>query len=686
VFETRRGLNFAVFSRHGTAVTLLLYAPGEHEPVHEIALDPEDNRTGDIWHVEVEGLRRGCRYAWRADRRPIARDGVHRFDPTTPLIDPYARALSGGHEWGVKHPRAGEPPRTDRTRRRSLFVVDRFDWQGVRAPRVPLADKIIYELHVRGFTRHRSSRTRHAGTYLGLVDKIPYLKDLGVTTVELLPVAEFDENDNPHANPLTGERLKNYWGYDPIAFFAPMAGYAANSREGGQVHEFKTMVRELHRAGIEVFLDVVFNHTAEGDGRPESPTYSFRGLDNATYYLLDPATGAYRDYSGCGNTLNCNHPVVRELILNALRYWVTEMHVDGFRFDLASILNRGQDGQVLPNAPVLERIALDPILANTTIIAEAWDAAGLFQVGTFPAFRRWAEWNGPYRDDVRRFVRGDPGMAARLATRLAGSADLFQASGRQPGHSINFITCHDGFTLADLVSYAHKHNLANGLGNRDGTDGDLSSNAGIEGPTTDPVVTALRSRRVRNFLTILLLSQGTPMLLAGDEFGRTQLGNNNAYCQDNEISWVDWRLLRRHADLFRFTRALIAFRRAHPVLRRADFLLGRGGAARPRPDVTWHGVRLEAPDWGAHSCSLAMHLAGEHAPQPDDDLYLAANSWVQDLTFELPAPRLGTAWVKVVDTADYSPRDIYEPGDEPAVSGRRLVVRANSCVVLRSRP
>ncbi len=685
VIETRRGLNFAVFSSHATAMTLVLFASREYEPVLELPLDATVNRTGHVWHVELQGIDAGTRYGWRADRQPVRRDALHRFDPRDVLIDPYTTALTGGSVWGVVEPRAGAAAAGAFPRRRSLDVDSQFDWDGTRPPRVPLADKVIYELHVRGFTRHPTSGASQPGTYLGLLERIPYLKELGVTTVELLPVYEFDELENRAVNPLTGERLYNFWGYSPICFFAPKAAYAVNGRNGAQVAEFKTMVREFHRAGIEVFLDVVFNHTAEAALPPGGPSLSLRGLDNSVYYMLDPETGAYLDYSGCGNTLNCNHPVVRTLIIDALRYWVAEMHVDGFRFDLASILGRGRDGQVLAVPPVLERIAADPVLADATLIAEAWDAAGLYQVGTFPAWGRWAEWNGPFRDQVRHFVRGDGGFTAARASRLAGSADLFQHSGRTPAYSINFVTCHDGFTLADLVAYDRKHNHANGENNRDGLNENVSWNGGVEGPTDDPAIRNLRARQVRNFLTLLLLSQGTPMLLAGDELGRSQAGNNNAYCQDNAISWVDWGLLETNRDLFRFAKTLIAFRRAHAVLRQNDFVTGQPRGLYRRADVMWHGVRLGEPDWGPQSRSLAMHLAGEHATEPDCDVYLAANAWQEDLVFELPAPLKGTRWVRVVDTAEPSPRDIAEPGAELGLADQiRITVRAHSCVVLRS--
>ena len=682
VTETRQGLNFAIFSKHATAMTLVLFGRRRDAPVVELPLDPDTNRTGHVWHVEVAALDRGTRYGWRAAR--VGGDApAHRYDPAAVLIDPYATALSGGSRWGVAEPRDGETPPSPWPRRRSLYVSTAFDWDGTRPPRVPLEDKVIYELHVRGFTQHPSSGVAHPGTFYGLIEKIPYLRELGVTTVELLPVYEFDELELRFVDPTTGKRVVNFWGYSPLCFFAPKASYASFGFDGAQVNEFRTMVREFHRAGLEVILDVVFNHTAEAPLPPDAPSLSLRGLDNATYYLVDPITGKNIDFSGCGNTLNCNHPVVRSLIIDALRYWVAEMHVDGFRFDLASILGRGQDGEVLANPPVLERIANDPVIADATLIAEAWDAAGLYQVGTFPSFRRWAEWNGPFRDDIRHFVRGDPGFTAALASRLAGSSDLFAPAGLTPSHSINFITCHDGFTLADLVSFNEKHNEANGENNRDGNNDNVSWNCGVEGDSDDPAIRVLRGRQSRNMLTLLFCAQGTPMLLAGDEFGRSQRGNNNAYCQDNEISWLDWRMAETNQDLLRFTKLLIAFHTAHPVLGHRDYLTGERRGPLNRADVAWHGVELDRADFGSQSRSLAMHLAGEHAPRPDCDIYLAANAWEGDLRFALPPPPPGQRWLRVVDTAEPSPRDILAPGHEEPVADK-ISVRARSVVVLRS--
>ena len=673
------GINFAVYARHATAVTLLLFESGRHEPIHAFHLSPRFNRTGDIWHILVQGLDPTLRYGYRVERTPNENPQRYRYDADVVLVDPYARALSGGSKWGRTYRRFGEPE-GGATRRRSLIVEDDFDWGLDQPLNLPLSDTIIYELHVRGFTRHPSSKVNYPGTFAGLKEKIPYLQQLGVTAVELMPVCEFEEMEPNRVNPITGERLLNYWGYNPIGFFAPKASYAYQGRNGAQVTEFKALVKALHEAGIEVILDVVLNHT--GEGNEHGPTYSFRGLDNPTYYLLDPHTGAYRNYSGCGNTVNCNHPVVRDLILEVLRYWVMEMHVDGFRFDLASILGRGQDGRVLPNAPLLERIAHDPVLANTKLIAEAWDAAGLYQLGNFGGGGRWAELNGQFRDDIRRFVKGDPGMVPGLAARLLGSPDLYQANGRAPYHSVNFITTHDGFTLADLVSYNKKHNLNNGENNRDGCDTNFSWNCGCEGATDSEEINALRARQVRNFATLLLFAHGVPMLLAGDEFGRTQLGNNNAYCHDNEISWVNWDLLEHNASLFRFFKLLIQFRKDNALLRRRTFVSGDADAGL---QISWHGVRVDQPDWSYHSRTLALHLSDQQLLlQPDHaDLYLIANAHWEPHVFELPAPRVSRRWFRRIDTSKRPPHDICDPGNEVVLPAQnRYHVGPRSVVVL----
>ncbi|MEE8441346.1 MAG: glycogen debranching protein GlgX, partial [Spirochaetia bacterium] len=530
------GVQFAIYSRNATSVVLCLFDdPRQAEPSAEIVLAEETNRTGDVWHVRLEGIAAGQFYLYRADG-PYEPEAGHRFNANLYLVDPYAKALTG-FRWELGRQFGYDPasPEGDLSFGaggdasgipKCIVVDDTFDWRGDRPLNYPLRRSVIYETHVRGLTAHQSARVENPGTYRGVTQQIPYLVDLGITSVEFLPVHEFDEWEMNRSNPRTGESLRNYWGYSTVGFFAPKASYAASGQNGEQVVEFKEMVRSLHAAGIEVILDVVFNHTAEGN--EYGPTFSFRGLDNNIYYILEKNKRRYGDYSGTGNTLNCNHPVMRSLIVDSLRYWVVEMHVDGFRFDLGSILGRDRHGYLMENPPVIERIAEDAVLRETKLIAEAWDAGGAYQVGSFPG-SRWAEWNDRYRDDTRRFWRGDAGCTAPFATRIAGSSDLYLHGGRKPFHSVNFVTCHDGFTLADLVSYSLKHNVDNGEDSRDGTNENLSSNYGVEGPAGDPSIRALRSRQQKNFLVSLFLSLGTPMLLGGDEFGRTQAGNNNAF-------------------------------------------------------------------------------------------------------------------------------------------------------------
>jgi isoamylase len=627
----RGGVNFALFSKHAAAVTLVIFSPGETQPALEFPLHPKFHKTGDVWHCFLSGLDPGVHYAYRIDDRL--------------LFDPYGKAVDGRRAWG-RNPVAPV---------RSVVVEDRFPWTHDQPLGIPLADSVIYELHVRGFTQHPSSRAASPGTFLGLCEKIPYLRSLGITAVELLPVTAFNETDNPRRNPATGEPLLDYWGYNPLSFFAPKLSYSSAMDALAPVHEFKTMVRTFHAAGIEVILDVVFNHT--GEGGPNGPTVSWRGIDERIYYMTDPVTGAYLDFSGCGNTLNCNHPVVRGQIGDCLRYWVTEMHVDGFRFDLASILGRGQDGTPLKNPPLLEQIAGDPVLAGTKLIAEAWDAAGLYQVGSFPAWGRWAEWNGKFRDDIRRFVKGDAGMVPALADRVSGSADLYQTSGREPYHSINFVTCHDGFTLADLVSYNEKHNEANGEGNRDGGNDNWSWNCGVEGPSLERDIEALRARQIRNLAALLLLAHGTPMILAGDELGRSQKGNNNGYCQDNELSWMPWELENSNGSLLRFFRNLIAFRRSHAILRRGSYVRDH---TRREVETVWHGVELHKPDWSYESRLLAWHMFEAPETRPGEQIYVIANAHWEAHRCELPPLSWGK-WRRFVDTSCAPPKDIAEP-------------------------
>ncbi len=667
-----RGVQFVVFSRSATAMRLLLYDRVEDlEPTEIIRFDPETDRWGDIWSRFVPGIGAGQLYHFQADG-PYDPEHGQWFNGKARLIDPYAKALAGGFQ-----------PSTDGVLRPPKCVVidDYFDWEGDRHLRRDISETIIYEMHVRGFTQSASSGVSQPGTYAGLIEKIPHLKTLGVTAVELMPVHEFPILDI-HGN--LPARL-NYWGYDPMAFFAPHRGYAADSTPGGQVVEFKQLVKALHQAGIEVILDVVFNHTCEGNHL--GPVLSFKGLENRVYYMLDHGGSRYRNFSGCGNTVNGNHPIVREMIFHCLRQWVHNYHIDGFRFDLASILNRDRNGNLVPNPPLVESIAEDPLLADTKIIAEAWDAAGAYQVGSFASLR-WAEWNGRYRDDMRRFWRGDDGLLGSFATRLAGSSDLYQPGGRRPYHSINFITSHDGFTLNDLHSYADKHNEANGEGNRDGDNQNFSANYGVEGPTTRPMVQWLRQRQIKNCLATLLFSQGVPMILSGDECQRTQQGNNNAYCQDNEISWFDWDLVHEHQDLVRFCRAVIAFRRRQPTIRRRNFFSGKTVGPRELPDVAWFNPLGTAVDWRSNEKALTcMFTAPDLTEDPEGlgrHVLLLFNADAVTRQFVLPAIAKSESWRLFVDTSALSPHDVFPDGDgpPPPKSGRiKLPDRSLRCYV-----
>jgi len=657
------GVNFAVFSEHATGMQLLLFERHDSpEPYQIITLDPEANRTFAVWHVHVQGLRAPAFYGLRV----FGPEGAGlRFDPDKVLIDPYAHGIDRTlWDRGA----ACRPGDTTATSLRSVVVADEeYDWAGDEPLRRPMEDLVIYEAHVRGFTRSPSSGVRQPGTFAGLVEKIPYLRSLGVTAVELMPVFDFDDSGD------------NYWGYSTAAFFAPHAGYCVSPGEGGHLRDFRDMVKALHAAGIEVLLDVVFNHTDEGNQL--GPLFSFAGLDNPNYYYLDPADPRYYyDYSGCGNTLMANHPIVTKMIVECLEFWARDMHVDGFRFDEAAVLTRGVHGEVLDEPPAVWQIELSDALADTKIIAEAWDAAGAYEVGRYPGYR-WAEWNGRYRDTMRRFVRGEPGIVGDVAARFAGSADMYQARGHRPTNSINFITCHDGFTLADLVSYDSKHNEANGEDNRDGNNDNMSWNCGVEGPTDDPDIRALRYRQLKNFASLLLLSRGVPMLVAGDEIGRTQQGNNNAYCQDTAISWLDWSLVDTNPGLLAFWQRMIAFRRTHRTLRQPTFYTGLpidGGT----PDLAWHGTRLSTPDWSdPNARALACTLGGLDG---DPDLHVIANMYWAPLDFELPALP-GRRWARAVDTSLPDGADITEPGAEPAVDTETYSAPGRSVVVLVSR-
>ena len=650
-------VNFALPSTRARQVSLMIHCRESGDLVLELELDPLANRTGHVWHVELGGLAKPVRYAWCVDGQEVA--------------DPWSHALlrsqSGGHV--VYH---------------GFFPLPEHAWQHARPPRRPLQDLVIYEMHVKGFTAHPTSQVAHPGSYAGVTEKIPHLRELGVTAVELMPVHAFDPQAVVFINPETGKGLSNYWGYDPVGMMAPAAHYSGSGHPLQAVEEFRDMVDALHGAGIEVILDVVLNHTAEGNAR--GPTLHFRALDDEIWYMRG-AAGSYLDYTGCGNTFNCNHPIVRDYILSCLRTWVTDFGVDGFRFDLAAVMGRDPDGRVLVSAPVLEQITLDPVLAGTRLIAEAWDAAGLYQVGSFDEGLRggglerpgggWAQWNGRYRDEMRRLVRGEPGFTAAAASRLCGSADLFQWNGHGPAASLNFITCHDGFTLADLVAYDRKHNEANGEQNRDGLGENFSWNCGAEGPTESAAIQALRERQQRNLLALLFLSQGTPMLLSGDELGRSQRGNNNAWCQDGTLTWLDWGLLERQPWLMDFTRGLIALRAAHASLRQGRFLSSR--------EITWHGTMPGAPDFGPEARCLAWVLRGVDAGDgPGPDLYGAFNFWRDPIDFRLPEAGAGQAWRLVLDTARRAAPDL----DPPAVAcvGAALRLDPYSLVVLRQAP
>ena len=643
-FRVDGGTNFAVFSRNATAMELLLYDRADDAtPAEIVPLDPLRHRTGDVWHVWLDRTLSRHWYALRTEPGGPA------------LLDPGAVALAGVGEWDLRAPGIAK----------ALAGMPAFDWGDERRPARPWRDMVIYETHVRGLTIHPSSGVAHPGQYLGVAEKVPYLRELGITAIELMPVQEFSAWDADRRDPLSGRRLPNYWGYNPVGLFAPKESYAGPGLPGRQLDAFRTMVRALHAAGIEVLLDVVLTHTAEGGAG--GPVFAFRGLDDDIYYI-HAASGGYADYSGCGNSLNCNHPVVRGILVDCLRHWVMHMRIDGFRFDLASILGRDEQGALVANPPVLEQIAEDPVLRGTKLIAEAWDAGGAFQVGSFPG-PRWAEWNSFFRDDVRRFWRGDAGFTGQFATRLCGSADLYQRPQESPVNSINYVTCHDGFTLNDLVSFAEKHNQANGEGDRDGMVENWSENNGIEGPTDDAAIEAVRQRQVRNMLATLLLSRGVPMLQGGDEFRRTQRGNNNPYCQDNEISWYDWRLAEHNAGLVRFVQRLTAFRRAHPVLSAESFYTA--------DEIAWFGADGAPPDWNGPRNLLGYRV---DAAVP---LCLLFNATRAPCRFLLPAG----SWRVVFDTARDPPDDAPEADRAPELAGAaELAWRSALALVFSETP
>jgi isoamylase len=664
------GVNFCVFSRYATAIELLLFdREDDPQAARAIQIDPIYNRTYHYWHILIPDIRPGQLYGYRATGPFDPTKGL-RFDPKKVLLDPYGRGVVVPQHYS-REAAAHEEDNAPTAMKSVVVDPSTYDWEGDAPPRRPSAQTVIYEMHVRGFTRHPSSDLPETtrGTFKGLIEKIPYLQALGITAVELLPVFQFDAHACPPG-------LVNYWGYQPVSFFAPHQAYSSRQDPTGPLDEFRDMVKALHRAGIEVILDVVFNHTAEGAS--DGPTFCFRGLDNSAYYILDQDPSRYADYSGCGNTLNANHPVVRRMIVDSLHYWVEQMHVDGFRFDLASILARDSSGHVLPNPPVLWDIETDPVLSGTKLIAEAWDAAGLYQVGSFIG-DAWKEWNGRFRDDARSFFRGDPGSLRRFADRLVGSPEIYRHKQREPEQSVNFVTCHDGFTLNDLVSYNQKHNQANAEENRDGCNENLGWNCGAEGPTDDPAVESLRNRQVKNFLAATMLSVGLPMIVMGDEVRRTQCGNNNAYCLDDETSWFDWTLIQKHSDVHRFAALLIGQR----ALRSVEHERHRLTLSHiiQNANKAWHGTRLDHPDWSdsSHAFALTVELRGAKV-----FIHLIFNAHHQALDFELP--KLGAApgnpWRRWIDTALASPGDISRPHDAPPVYGEICHAEARSVVVL----
>ena len=668
------GVNFSVFSQNAASMELLLFAEGNStEPFQIIKMTDEGNKSFHFWHIFLVDAKPGLHYAYRV-HGPEEKKPGHRFTPEKVLIDPYAY----GNSMDLWNRGAACLPGDNLTQSMRSVVIDPldYDWEGDRPLNRPMQDSVIYEMHVGGFTRAGNSHVTSPGTFRAVIEKIPYLQSLGVTAVELLPVFQFDDTE---AHEFEGNKLNNFWGYSTMAYFAPHPGYCESAGEAQHMTEFRDMVKALHKAGIEVILDVVFNHTDEGNH--QGPTFSFRGFDNLNYYyLVDGNQDYYYDYTGCGNTFNCNHPVGSKMIVECLRFWVEYMHVDGFRFDEGSVLSRGPGGAPMEFPPVLWQIELDDVLAETKVIAEAWDAAGLYQVGHFPGFR-WAEWNGVYRDTLRKFIAGEAGIVGDLADRITGSPSLYQSNGHLPINSVNFITAHDGFTLNDLVSYNNKHNEANGEGNRDGVDDNMSWNCGAEGPTDDPAINALREQQIRNFATLLMLSQGVPMFVMGDEVRRTQGGNNNAWCQDNPIGWFDWTQTQTESGMLRFWSELIAFRKSHPAVHRARFFSGAMNE-RGMPDISWHGTKLNEPGWNdPHARALAWTVAGSLA---HSDIHVMVNMYWEPLTFEIPQI-YERAWYTAVNTALPSPQDINAPGNEVLVNSHHVEVSGRSIVVLISR-
>ena len=670
------GVNFSIFSERATDVVLLLF--DEHdslEPFQVIRLDAKCNKIFHFWHVYVKDLKPGAHYAYRIGGPDDLHGTGDRFNMSKILLDPYSRGNTNTL-WN----RGAACTIEDNIHQsmRSIVVDTRdYDWEGDKPLNRKMKDTIIYEMHVGGFTKSPTAGVAHPSTYAGIIEKIPYLKELGITAVELLPVMDFDDKEILRLSPIDGTPLVNYWGYSTVGFFAPHNGFCVSPEDGLHIAEFQDMVKALHKAGIEVILDIVFNHTTEGNH--EGPVISFKGIDNSTYYHLVPeAKCYYMDYSGCGNTVKANHPIVEKFIVDSLEFWVKEMHVDGFRFDEAVILCRDEmTGRPMIRPPVIWNIELSEALADTKVIAEAWDAAGLYEVGFFPGYR-WGEWNGKYRDHIRKFIKGDAGEISGVATVMAGSADIFEASGELPINSINFVACHDGFTLNDLVSYNEKHNEANGEGNRDGIDENLSWNCGVEGPTDDPNIMALRHRQIKNFFATLMLSVGVPMFCAGDEICRTQQGNNNAYCQDNALNWFNWEEVEPNKEMFRFFQKMIAVRKSYGTLRRDRFFSGEANE-RGIKDITWHGCAMNSPEWNDPECRVLAYTMGGFDGEPD--FHVMMNMHWEPQSFDVP-PLQGRGWARIVDTALPSPEDIVDAVDASEVVGNYLVTEHSITVLI----
>lgn len=670
------GVNFSIFSRDASDVELLIF--DEHDdkmPSFTVKLDPIKNRTFFYWHIYLKGLKPGVHYSYRIDGSMDVNNG-YRFNKNKVLIDPYARGNTNTL-WD-RSAACGDSDNLGKSMRSVVIDHQDYNWEGDNPPGIPMKDLIIYEAHVKGFTRSKTAKVKNPGSFEGLVEKIPYLKELGINAVELLPIFSFD--DKEVYREFDGKKLTNYWGYSTIGFLAPHSGYCLSPEEGQHLTEFRDMVKAFHKEGIEVILDVVFNHTSEGN--EQGPTINFRGMDNKIYYFLSPQDQKYyMNYSGCGNTVDCNHPIVEKMIIDCLEFWVKEMHVDGFRFDEGSILTRGINGSPEEYPPVLWELELSETFTQTKLIAEAWDAGGLYQVGDFPGYR-WAEWNGLYRDTVRRFVKGDGGMVGALASKIAGSADIFQQSRHKPINSINFITCHDGFTMIDLVSYNYKHNYANGENNNDGANDNNSWNCGVEGETENQQIIDFRKRQIKNFVSILMLSQGVPMLLSGDEVGRTQKGNNNAYCQDNDISWFDWDLVNDNKELLEYFKKVIHFRKSNSILRRGEFF---NGAINERgiKDISWHGCKLFSPNWGDKSSKVLSFTMGAFE-KGEPDLHVMLNADWQTLAFEIPKLNSKRKWYRLADTSLESPDDFMEKENAVPIKGKEYLVNSYSSVILIS--